>query len=56
MNLYGEAEQWALSQGFVVPLASGSIGYLVRPTVQNLLVTPVGIMPQNNNWTLVTLQ
>jgi ABC-type transport system substrate-binding protein len=56
MNLYSEGEDWALQQNLVVPLASGSISYLIRSTVQNLLVTPIGLMPQNNTWSLITLQ
>lgn len=54
MNLYSQAENWALSRGLVIPLASGHVAYLIRSSVQNLQVTPLGPMPANNNWTLVS--
>jgi ABC-type transport system substrate-binding protein len=55
MNLYSEGESWAIQQGLIIPLASGSIAYLVRPSVQSLQVTPAGMMPENNNWSLVSV-
>jgi hypothetical protein len=53
MSLYSEDEDWALQNGFVIPLASGSVSYLIKSRVQGLQVTPMGIMPDNNNWTSV---
>ena len=53
MSAYSDAENWALTKGIIVPLATGTLGYLVRPSLQGLDVTPVGLMPANNNWTLV---
>jgi hypothetical protein len=55
MNLYAEGESWALQRGLLIPLASGSVGFLIRPSVQSLQVTPTGIMPENNNWSLVSV-
>jgi hypothetical protein len=55
MSIYSQSENWAIAHGLVIPLASGNVGYLVKPSVQNLLVTPLGPMPENDNWSLVTL-
>ena len=55
MNLYEEAETWALEQGLIVPLATDSVAFLIRPSVQSLQVTPEGVMPENNNWSLVSV-
>lgn len=55
MALYGSLETWILERGFVVPLASGKTAYLVKPRVQGLQVTPLGIMPDNDNWALVSV-
>lgn len=54
MTLYGEMERGILAQGSVVPLASGTVAYLIKPQVQSLEVTPLGLMPENSNWTLVS--
>lgn len=53
MDIYDQCERWALEKGFVVPLASSSLGYLIKPAVQSLQVTPLGIMPENDNWSTV---
>jgi len=50
MSTYSALESWALQNGLIIPLASGSIAYLINPRVQNVQVTPAGIMPENNNW------
>lgn len=55
MNLYGDGENWAISKGLVIPLASGTTAFLIRPAVESLQVTPLGIMPENNNWSLVSV-
>ncbi|GAC1407015.1 MAG: hypothetical protein NVSMB52_20460 [Chloroflexota bacterium] len=55
MSLYSDAENWAINKGLVIPLASGTVAYLIRPTVQSLQVTPLGVMPENNNWSLVSV-
>jgi hypothetical protein len=55
MSSYGTAESWALQKGLVIPLASGNIGFLIKPDVSGLQVTPLGLMPENNNWPSVTL-
>lgn len=55
MNGYSRAENWALARGLIIPLASGNIAYLIKPYVQNLQVTPLGIMPENNAWGFVSL-
>lgn len=54
MDLYNEVENWVLQRGAVVPLASGSTAYLVRPNIQGMQVTPMGLMPDNNNWAAIT--
>lgn len=56
MGLYSQAENWALQRGLLIPLASGNTAVLMRPSIQSLQVTPLGIMPQNNNWALVSVQ
>jgi len=53
MDSYTVAERWALKKGYIVPLASGSVGYLVKPSVQGVTVCPFGIMPASNSWTSV---
>jgi hypothetical protein len=53
MAAYGRLETWALQRGVIVPLASGKLSYLTRPEVESLQVTPVGVMPDNNNWSTV---
>jgi hypothetical protein len=53
MDIYDQCERWAIGKGFIIPLASSSLGYLIKPSVQSLQVTPLGIMPENNNWSLV---
>jgi ABC-type oligopeptide transport system substrate-binding subunit len=55
MSQYNEGEGWALEHAYIIPLLSGRIGYLVKPSVGSLQVTPLGIMPENNNWSLVTV-
>lgn len=55
MSSYSSEERWALTRGLIIPLASGSIAYLVKPAVQSLQVTPLGIMPENNNWSQVSV-
>jgi hypothetical protein len=53
MNTYSDDENWALSKGIMIPLAAGTLGYVTRSTVQGLDVTATGLMPANNNWSLV---
>ncbi|MGI8824704.1 MAG: ABC transporter substrate-binding protein [Chloroflexota bacterium] len=53
MSAYGAAENWALGKAIVIPLAGSSTAYLIKPSVQNLQVTPIGIMPVNDNWSNV---
>jgi len=53
MSDYETVESWALQQGLVIPLASGVNGYVIRSSVENLQLTPLGPMPENNNWSLV---
>jgi hypothetical protein len=55
MGDYGDLETWVLSQGYVIPLASGTIAFLVKSRVQGMQVTPLGIMPDNNSWPLVSV-
>jgi len=56
MNAYIQDENWALQQAFIIPLASGNIAYLIKSAVQNLQVTPLGLLPENNNWALVDIR
>jgi ABC-type oligopeptide transport system substrate-binding subunit len=56
MNAYSQEENWALQQALIIPLASGNIAYLIKSAVQNLQVTPVGLLPENNNWALVDIR
>jgi hypothetical protein len=53
MNIYGKIEQWALNRHLVVPLASASVGYAIKPSVSGLQVTAFGLMPDNGNWNTV---
>jgi ABC-type transport system substrate-binding protein len=53
MTAYSNVENWALSKGVIIPLATGTLGYLTRSTVQGLNVTATGLMPANNNWSMV---
>ena len=53
MTDYSSVENWSLSKGIIIPLASGTLGYLTRSTVHNLEVTATGLMPTNNNWSTV---
>jgi hypothetical protein len=55
MDLYSRVEDWALQRGLLLPLASGTVAYLVKSSVQSLQVTPLGLMPDNNNWSTVTV-
>jgi hypothetical protein len=55
MGIYNTLETWVLRHGYLVPLASGTIGFVIKPRVQSLQVTPVGLMPENNNWTVVSV-
>lgn len=55
MAIYSRCETWALQQGLIIPLASGNVAYLIKPYVQNLQVTPLGLMPANNSWTAVSV-
>lgn len=50
MDTYDTCERWALTRGYVIPLAVDSVAYLVKPSVEGMQVTPVGMMPDNNNW------
>jgi hypothetical protein len=52
MDTYNRCERWVLQQGYVIPLASTTVAYLIKPSVQGMQVTPTGIMPDNNNWAL----
>lgn len=53
MSVYSTLEQWALNHHLVVPLASANVGYVVKPSVSNLEVTAVGLMPANGSWNTV---
>jgi hypothetical protein len=53
MAIYDALESYALSRGLLVPIGSGNVGYLVKPRVQTLEVTPLGLMPENNSWAIV---
>jgi ABC-type oligopeptide transport system substrate-binding subunit len=55
METYSRCETWALQQGLIIPLASGNVAYLIKPYVQNLQVTPMGLMPANNSWAAVSV-
>jgi ABC-type oligopeptide transport system substrate-binding subunit len=55
MQIYNNLENYALSRGLLVPIASGNVGYLVKPRVQTLEITPLGLMPENNNWAIVSV-
>jgi hypothetical protein len=55
MTAYSDVENWALSRGIIIPLATGTLGYLTRSTVQGLGVTATGLMPMNNNWSMVDI-
>jgi hypothetical protein len=55
MSSYSDVEAWALSKGLIIPLATGTLGYLTKPAVQGLDVTASGLMPDNNNWTSVSI-
>jgi hypothetical protein len=53
MEVYSTLEQWALNRHLIVPLASASVGYIIKPSVSNLEVTAMGLMPANGTWNTV---
>lgn len=53
MNIYSKIEEWALTKRFVIPLASASVGYAIKPAVSGLQVTAFGLMPDNGTWSTV---
>ncbi|MGH2442394.1 MAG: ABC transporter substrate-binding protein [Chloroflexota bacterium] len=53
MSMYSKGENWAISKGLIIPLASGTVSYLIKPAVSNLQATPAGLMPENDNWVTV---
>jgi hypothetical protein len=55
MNGYSQIEDWALQTGLIIPLASGNLAYLIKPTVENVQVTSLGIMPENNDWSTASV-
>ena len=55
LSNYSRAETWALENAIIIPLASGSVAYLVKPAVQSLEVTPLGLMPANDSWASVSV-
>lgn len=55
MSLYSDGEGWALQHALVIPLAVGTTSDLIRSSVNGLQVTPMGLMPDNNNWALVSV-
>lgn len=55
MGLYQSAEAWTVQRGAIVPLLSGRVGYLVKSSLENVEVTPEGLMPANADWTQVSL-
>jgi hypothetical protein len=55
MSGYSDVENWALSKGLIIPLATGTLGYLTKSAVQGLDVTATGLMPDNNNWSSVSI-
>jgi hypothetical protein len=50
MDTYDTCERWALARAYVIPLAEDSVAYLLKPSVEGMQVTPLGVMPDNNNW------
>jgi hypothetical protein len=54
MSSYSDVEAWLLNTGTVIPLASGKIGIYLKSRVSSLQITPLGIMPENNSWSLVS--
>ena len=56
MSAYSKGENWALKKGLIIPLAGGNLAYLIKPAVNGLQVTPLGLMPENNNWPSVSLE
>jgi hypothetical protein len=55
MDAYSRLETWALERGLIVPLATASVNYVIKPAVQNLEVTPAGLMPENGSWATVSV-
>jgi ABC-type oligopeptide transport system substrate-binding subunit len=55
MSAYSREENWAIQQGLIIPLASGNYGYVIKSQVQGLQVTPLGVVPNNNNWSAVSV-
>jgi hypothetical protein len=55
MSAYSREENWAISQGLIIPLASGSYGFLIKSQVQGLQVTPLGVVPNNNSWSAASV-
>jgi ABC-type oligopeptide transport system substrate-binding subunit len=55
MSLYSQCEAWAIRKGLIIPLASGTQAYLIKPAAQSIQMTPMGIMPANNSWPSVSM-
>jgi hypothetical protein len=53
MDIYAVLEQWALNHHLLIPLASTTISYAIKPSVSNLEVTGLGLMPANGTWNTV---
>lgn len=55
MSTYSEIETWALTRGIIIPLATGTLAYLMKSSVQGLNLTAAGLMPVNNTWSSVVI-
>jgi hypothetical protein len=52
---YNRVEAYLLKNALIIPLGVQKQGYLISPRVSGLGATPIGLEPQNQNWSSVTV-
>ena len=52
---FNRAEEFLLRNALIIPLGVQERGYLISPRVSGLWATPIGLAPQNLNWSSVTV-
>jgi ABC-type oligopeptide transport system substrate-binding subunit len=52
---YNRAEDYLLRNALIIPLGVQKQGYLISPMVSGLGATPIGLEPQNQNWSSVAV-
>jgi ABC-type oligopeptide transport system substrate-binding subunit len=51
---YNRAEDYLLRHALIIPLGVKKQGYLISPRVNGLVATPIGLQPQDENWSSVS--